>query len=259
MAEENISRCEDIDELRSTILPLLRTRQEQWKKKINEIIEEKHFSKSGFADSCGVSRQTVDNWCKGVIPKNRSTFLRIGMTAGYNREQMDHLLMRYGQYPKLYAKSLEDCICIFVLNKGYGSETIDKFKFILDKIKKNIIGDPSADAVDVSTEKFDRKLSEVQSEDELEQFIRKYSDLFSLAYHKFYAYVKMIIKENYDSFNGNVYLLASGQDWSSSLMQSVSAIRQNKWYPTRNKIISLNASKGLLHGLFRGGLFGIDR
>ena len=38
---------------------------------------------------------------------------------------------------------------------------------------------------------------------------------------------------------GSVFEMAQVQGWSSSLRQCVSAIRQNKWYPTRNKIISL--------------------
>jgi len=63
--------------------------------------------------------------------------------------------------------------------------------------------------------------------------------MFSFAYHKFYAYVKMHIRENYAGYANSVSELAAGQGWSSSLKQCVSAIRQNKWYPTRNKIISL--------------------
>ena len=42
--------------------------------------------------------------------------------------------------------------------------------------------------------------------------------------------------------------LADNQGWSSSLRQCVSAIKNQKWRPTRNKIISL----GLHLGMHRG-------
>ena len=100
---EEISKCEDIGELREKIFPMIKTHQEQWAHKINDIITESGYTKSKFADISGVSRVAVNKWCNGSIPKNRETFLRIGMAAGYGRERMDQLLQRYGQYPALYA------------------------------------------------------------------------------------------------------------------------------------------------------------
>ena len=109
--------------------------------KINQIITDSGLTKSIFAVVCGVSRVSVNKWCKGAIPKNRETFLRIGMVAGYDLERMNQLLRRYGQYPALYSKSLEDCVCIFVLERKYGLETLEKYNYILDKNKANIVRD----------------------------------------------------------------------------------------------------------------------
>ena len=78
-------------------------------------------------------------------------------------------------------------------------------------------------------------------------FIADNTAIFSTAYHKFYAYVKMHIMANYQDFGGSVFELAEGQGWSSSLRQCVSAIRQGKWYPTRNKIISLGLHLSMDH------------
>ena len=153
--------------------------------------------------------------------------------------QMNLLLQRYGRYPALYSKSLEDCVCIFVLQKDFGSETLSKYQYILSKIKETIIRDDATEMENVSTAKFDAKLAQVQDEDELERFITYNIAMFSYTYHKFYAYVKMCINANYQGYADSVFELAEGQGWSSSLRQCVSAIRQNKWYPTRNKIISL--------------------
>lgn len=244
---EEIARCEDIDELKKRILPLLKTQQEEWSHKVSEIISENDYTKSKFAELCGVSRVTVDKWCKGSIPKSRETFLRIGMVAKYDVEHMSAFLQRYGRYPALYSKSLEDCVCMFVLSQEYGEEGIEKYRYILNKIKGSIIRDENAVMENVTTEKFDAKLSEIRSEDELEQFITDNSAMFSYTYHKFYAYVKMCINANYQGYATSVFDMAEGQGWSSSLRQCVSAIRQNKWYPTRNKIISLGIHLSMDH------------
>lgn len=245
--KDEIAKCENIEELEKEIFPMIKTQQEQWAKKVNEIIADNQYTKSKFAELCGVSRVSVDKWCKGAIPKNRETFLKIGMAAGYDIEHMNQLLQRYGRYPGLYSKSLEDCICIFVLSRDYGSETMSKYQYILNRMKENIIRDDTAETENISTVKFDAKLSAVQDEDELEKFVTENVAMFSLSYHKFYAYVKMCINANYQEFSSSVFDMAQGQGWSSSLRQCVSAIRQNKWYPTRNKIISLGLHLSMDH------------
>ncbi len=244
--KDEISRCEDVEELKERIFPMIATQQDMWLKKINTIFEESTYGKSKFAEMCGVSRVTLDKWLnKGAIPKNRETFLKIGMAAGFDTEKMNQLLQRYGRYPGLYAKSLEDCVSIFVLDHKYGEETLEKYKYILDKIKSQIIRDESSgDSDDMETELFNERLSEVKDENELDSFIAENSTIFANAYNKFYSYVKMCIEYNYAD---STYELAEAQNWTSSLRQCVSAINQKKWYPTRNKIISLGLHLSMDH------------
>lgn len=247
--KDTISRCEDINELKETIWPMMHTQQDEWAKKITEVISDSGCTKTKFAELCEVSRVTVDKWCKGAIPKNRETFLKIGMAAGYDIDRMNQLLQRYGRYPALYSKSLEDCICKFVISQDFGNDALSKYKYILGRIKSQIIRDDSAEYnEDVSTVKFDERLSAVRDEDELETFITENISVFANAYHKFYAYVKMMISANYlENLYSNVYELSLAQGWSSSLRQCVSAIKTNKWYPTRNKIISLGLHLSMDH------------
>lgn len=236
---DSISRCEDIEEVKEKIFPLLQSQQEQWARKADEIIRQNKYSKTAFAEACGVSRVSVDKWCKGAIPKNRETFLRIGLAAHYDRQRMDQLLQRYGRYPGLYPKSLEDCVCLFVLQNDYGNDSPEKYRDILAGIKNKLIESEIQNDGDLSTVMIDDRLRSIRAEEELHRFISENAGVFSTAYHKFYAYVQMCIKANYEGFAGSVFELAEGQGWSSSLRQCVSEIRQNKWYPTRNKIISL--------------------
>ena len=154
------------------------------------------------------------------------------------------------QYPKLYPKSLEDCVYIYVLSKNLGDEAYKEYDLILgqikDKIKEGSVREESP-AEDTSTVFVNEKLLGIQDKDELEKFIEENSIVFSSAYYRFYAYVKMCIKANYQGYAGSVFELAESQEWSSSLRQCVSAIRQNKWYPTRNKIISLGLHLSMDH------------
>lgn len=242
--KDEIARCENIEDLKSYVFPMLQSQQEEWQRKIAEILTENRYTKTRLAELCGVSRVTVDKWCKGAIPKNREMFLRIGMAAGYDAEQMNQLLQRYGRYPALYSKSLEDCICLFIIGQGYGQETLGRYRYVLQRIRENITRDDT-EAEDITTLRFDESLSDVQDEDALEAFITQNSAVFASAYHKFYAYVKICISAN--AGPGSIFELAEVQRWSSSLRQCVSAIRQKKWYPTRNKIISLGLHLAMDH------------
>jgi hypothetical protein len=136
-------------------------------------------------------------------------------------------------------------VCIFVIGKNYGAEAVAQYTKILDSIRESII--ENSGAGDFTTNTFDEMLSEVENVDELEEFIRTNGGAFASAYAGFYSSVLMDIEANYKVYGDNVYGLASGQGWSSSLRQCVSAIRQHKWQPTRNKVISLGMHLSMDH------------
>ncbi|MCR5324423.1 MAG: hypothetical protein K6E85_14285 [Lachnospiraceae bacterium] len=236
---DEISKCESIEEVKEIIFPMVKSQKNQWETKIKEILDRTGYTKTKFAKILGISRVALDKWLKGALPRNRETFLRIGMVADYSFDEINNLLQRYGRYPGLYSKSLEDCICMFVINHFKGEERIEKYTRTLNKIKNSIIMDENADPAELGTETFNIKLAEVNNESELEKFIADNIDVFVSAYNKLYAYVKMYVSQNYPGYAGSVNELADAQGWSSSLRQCVSAMRQKKWYPTRNKIISL--------------------
>lgn len=243
---DEISRCEDVEDLKNEIFPLLKSQQEQWAEKINQVIKDAGLNKSKFAQACGISRPGLAKWCKGAIPRNRSTYIRIGMVAGYNVEQINQLLTRYGRYTGLYSKTLEDCVCIFVASHNYGDKSLETYEYILSKIKEQL-ENASNDFEDVNTVFMDEQLAKVKDEQEMEVFIADNIDVFATAYRSFYAYVKMIIESYFGMGFDNVYEMALAQDWSSSLRQCVSAIYQKKWIPTRNKIISLGLHLNMDH------------
>lgn len=235
---EELAHCLTTGELKKKILPMLQSQQGQWGRYIQALIPRSGHTKSSFAAACGVSRVAIDKWCKGSIPKSRETFLRIGLAANLTEEEMNRLLQRYGQYPGLYSKSLEDCICMFVLRHNEGRDALNQFEYIRNRITEKLIPGQENEGQNITTVKFDKLLMDVGSQDVLENFIAENISVFSYSYHKFYAYVKMNLEVENGGV-GSVNEMAIAQGWTSSLRQCVSAIRQNKWYPTRNKIISL--------------------
>lgn len=241
--KEEIEICNDLNEFRQQILESIPKQMELWKQKMKDIIEKNGYTKTEMAELCDVSRVTIDKWCKGALPKNRETFIRIGFAAHYTIEEMNRLLTRYGRYPGLYAKSLEDLVCIFVLSSDEIPHTYEKYSYLLKVLKEELCLVDRKNDGHYDTSALLIEILNLSTEKELIEYVNANSNIFLTQYHRLYAYIEAFISLNcYDEVEDSVrstYFLANGQQWSSSLRQCVSAIRQKKWYPVRNKIISL--------------------
>lgn len=106
---EKIERCENVDDFKTEVIPLIKEEKEVWSEKIQEIIFDKGFTKVEFADKCNVSRVTVNKWCKGSMPKKRETFIKIGTVAGYSFDEMHYFLKEYGKCSGLYGRGKCNC------------------------------------------------------------------------------------------------------------------------------------------------------
>ncbi len=242
--EDQVRRCDDPSDFRREILPRLQDERIAWKEKINSIIAENHYTRDSFARLCEVTRPAVSKWCNGSLPSGREHFIRIGFAAHYDLKKFNFFLQRYGKYPALYPKSLEDSVCIFVLNSEIYPHTYQLYTLILGKIEsamKNMRVPVSSPSYDTSA--LGEELLKVQSEDELVEFIKQNASSYLHKYEKFYSYVQaFIVANNYDKINDkqySIHSLANTQGWTSSMRQCVSAIRQRKWFPLRRKVIAL--------------------
>lgn len=236
--EEELSACKDIEELKQMLTGPLRSLREQWAKKFRQILEDSGMTQTKFSEVYGTSRQAVNGWLNGKIPNKREKFLKIGMTAGYGAEEIDQLLKRYGRYSGLYSKCLEDAICLFVINQNYGQETVEKYNYILNRIKCQITKD-GMEEQDLETVEFDVQLQQIQTMDELEKFIVENSRTFDTAYNRLDTVINFNLKDRLSADAISLNEFALSQNWSSSLKQSVYSIRKKNWFPTRDKIISL--------------------
>lgn len=114
-----VSRSENLEEYRN-ILESLADQKQNWTYIINDIMKERGLSASKMAELCGVSRQSVQKWLKGSVPKSRETYIKIGFAAHYNLKQMNYFLQRYGCVNKLYPKSIIETLA---QNEGAGNIT----------------------------------------------------------------------------------------------------------------------------------------
>lgn len=235
-----VARSESIEEYRN-ILERLADQKQNWIAIISSIMEDNSYSAKAMAELCGVSRQSVQKWLKGSVPKSRETFIKIGFSANYDLEQMNHFLQRYGCCNKLYPKCLEDSVYIFVLSSDSIEHTYRSCKAIINMLKSEIseVKD-NADVEEYATSALEVDITNLKSLREMLAFVADNSQAYKQKYYKLYDYIEEFIQKNLvEGEDDNVYLLANSQQWSSSLRQCVSAVSQKKWYPQRNKIISL--------------------
>ena len=242
LLKDYIERCETTEEFRE-LLVSISSQKEEWEKVICSIMEEGNLSVSSMAEKCGVSRQAVVKWQKGSIPKSRDLFIRISLAAGYSLDRVNEFLMKYGRCPALYAKSLEDAVYIFILSSEHIDHTYQSYQKITEELKLNMDMTGSGNMDDNwETGAYMQKLTDMDSLAELTGFVSEHAQAFKRQYDKFYAYVRMYIESNLltdASSEDSIYALAERQQWSSSLRRCVSEINNKKWYPQRNKIISL--------------------
>lgn len=248
---ELMMHCDNIEDFKADILSRLTKWQEMWKSKINEIIAENNYSKSDIAKLCQVSRAAVLKWCNGALPQSREMFIRIGFAAGYNLDEMNLFLMRFGRYPELYPKSPEDCVYIFVLN----SKTIEHsysacqtiFNKISDVLEKNTGRSKEKKEADIKgpeTKKMLEYLLTIDGIDELRSYLEENIDMFTGAFEGFYSYVREFVRKNNNSYlddikQDNINNLADTLGWSSSLRKCVYNIYAGNYFPIRGKVISL--------------------
>ncbi len=254
--------CLNIEDLKENVFPMIRKKEEEWAKKITEIRKlckqkDKTCTQEEFARRCGMDRGATNNWCsKGSFPRHRETFLRIALTAGYTVPETDRFLQRYGGYSGLYSKTLQDCVCIYVIEHVPEAERIDAYDRILNRIWEKVYGHspaekpedittqrPDEKPKDITTHRLDEKLGAVRSVDELEQFILESISVFSYANYRVQAYAEVFFQENYQNNvfykQTSIKALAEELVWPSFLRRDLYQIKNREWKPDREKIISL--------------------
>ena len=204
---EQVSKCESLVELQE-ILSKNSNYYKDWKQYINRLVERKHMNYVQLSKACHCSRNTVKKWCReGAMPQNRETFLKIGLGLRLNLEEFNELLLRYGRYPRLYGKNMEDAVCLFVI-RHYPSEG-DAYEVYL-QLKEHL----------------------------LKRIICENAGSYEESYHKLAEFIQLFIKAKEE----NVHRFVQTNSLSFSYEKMMSALRQRGECPNRIKLILLGVN-----------------
>jgi hypothetical protein len=243
--EIEVEKCEDIDDVRQ-IFNRFSKYYVDWKDYINKLVEEHAgFSPGNLAKLCGFSVNTVKKWCgNGDMPRSRKEFLKLGIGLGFNLDEINRLLQRYGKYHKLYAKNIEDAICIFSISNKLSFGEFEQLKKEFIEIYAQ-----SGEGNDliVSTEQIQSDILSLKLKQELAVFISDNYAVFSNAYKKLINFIDAYVKINCLDFTGT-----DGKDSLNALLEMqvkspklvagfndmVSELRRHKTIPDKSKLIA---------------------
>lgn len=241
--ERDLDNCEDLEDFIRMVIPKLQTMRTMWQRKIEKIIADGDFSVKSFARLCRVSEPAVRKWRAGSLPQSRDMYIRIGFAAGYDLEEMNRFLKRYGRCPQLYVKSVEDSVCMFVLNSKSIPHTYEAYQDVLQYVHSELESFSAPGEEDCPTSQMSRRLASLASQEELLDFLRENRSAYLDGYRRLYNYILLYLELNLQSIGddsaASFHAMAEESQWSSSLRHCVSEIRNRKWFPLRQKIISL--------------------
>lgn len=266
--QELASVTESIEDLRNLLKRISkefvgRDLSEEWKCFICSECVARGKKNIDIARYCSVTPQTVVNWKKkGVLPGKRETLIKLALGFRMRAEETNDLL-RIGCFPKLYAHNLNDCLCIFVLNKlqsdpdaldKYADEPFAYFSELKKKVYKELsntdfTGEWKAGSAlpdYKETMALNRAVSGITTEEELLQYIKENCIQFpKMPYVRFYTYIKDYSGAVEDSESVSINALCEDGYFTKSFNKVMSELKQNGNMLSRDEVISIGIQFGM--------------
>lgn len=199
-----VINCEEIDELKQ-ILNKYSPYYSNWRDYVNNVMLTNGLSYEKLGKKCGFSKNTIKGWVKNnCMPKSRENYIKFGMGLRYNLQEINFVLQRYGKYPRLYSKSLEDAICIYIISHYPKDESINPYDeyekikanfldILKTKNKRKFLADSPNSTMDI-----EKKIIGFSNEKELVDFVRKNEVEYLNSYYKLIDYIEAYVKaENF--------------------------------------------------------------
>ncbi|MCM1159185.1 MAG: helix-turn-helix domain-containing protein [Bacteroidales bacterium] len=183
---QTLTKCEDIQDMQ-----LFFDRNSgyftDWKAFINYLLDLGGYSYTEFARLCDMSRNTIISWCEqGKIPRSREQFIRIGFAVNMSLGELNDFLQRYGKYPRLTAKNIEDAVTIFSvqnhLTYNQCLELKEHFSSIFQHVLKERKSNRNKAYVYFSTKELESQLLNAKTLLDFEMFIEKNITAFTNCY-----------------------------------------------------------------------------
>ena len=251
-----ITRCEDINDMR-IFLDRYNEYFINWKAFINYLLDSGGYTYTKFARLCGISRNTVISWCeRGKIPRSREKFIRIGFAVNMSLNDMNSFLQRYGKYPRLSAKNIEDAVTIFSLcnHLDYDQcmELKEHFSSILCDVIKNRKSAINKEFIYFSTEQLELELISIKTLLSFEQFVEKNAKTFANSYVKLLDFIDSYITlntvnphENSGTLNAFLENHIENHAVVAGFNTMISKLRRYGTIPSRVSLIALGIHFGM--------------
>jgi len=245
--QDQVERCEDINNLLEFLAQNDRSMIE-WRAFINHLVDMSGFSYTQFAKNCGMSRKTIVSWCeKGVMPRSRNQFIRIGFAVGMSLDMMNDFLQRYGKHPRLYSKSIEDALFIFALNNDLSYESAallqERFGELFHSDEKKNLSKNVYKTINLQS-----RILSLQTIQQLETFLQENREAFSAPYRTLVEFIDNYVEVNthdYVETNKAASLHAflcekvKNPKMVSTYNTMISMLRNSAVIPRRNALIVL--------------------
>lgn len=238
-----VINCEEVDELKE-ILNAYSPYYSKWRDYINNIMLSRGLSYEKLGKKCGFSKNTIKSWIKNnKVPKSRESFIKLGMGLRFNLQEINYMLQRYGKYPRLYSKSLEDAICIYVISHYPKEESINPYEYcttlkgkFLDILKTKNRRKYLANSQNETFE-VEEKLVSLKNENELVSFIRENEVEYINSYYKLVDYIEAYIKA--ENFGGSYHSLVKAENLDKGFEKMISNLKNWGEVPNRQRLIAL--------------------
>lgn len=195
-----LTKCEDLNDLQ-LFLDKHSEYFTNWKTFINYLLDSGGYSYTKFARLCGMSRNTIVSWCEdGKIPRNREQFIRIGFAVNMSLHDINDFLQRYGKYPKLNAKNIEDAVTIFSVTNHLNYDQCMALKEHFSSILLDVLNERKTKKdkkyIYYVTQALEHELISIKTLLDFEKFVEKNAKTFSNSYVKLLDFIDSYISLN---------------------------------------------------------------
>lgn len=194
-------------------------RTKKWKQELKEIIENTGITFEDICDYIDIEYSSRPGFYK-KLPKNRRTYIGIGMACKLPLETINRWIVKYGGKRKLYVKDvLNDLVWIYLINANYQNGGNTNYYKQYNKCQEEIerifwMIDNEAGENDADTEVVENQVRDIVFDSEynaLKKYVKENISVFASAYAKpkkfLTQYVDQILRVKNENRQGRKWTL----------------------------------------------------
>lgn len=194
-------------------------RTKKWKQELKEIVENTGITFEYICDYIDIEYSSRPGFYK-KLPKNRETYIGIGMACRLPLETINRWIVKYGGKRKLYVKDvLNDLVWIYLINANYQNNGSTNYYKQYNKCQEEIerifwMLDNEAGENDADTEVVENQVRDIVFDSEynaLKKYVKENVAAFASAYAKpkkyLTEYVEQILRVKNETRQGKKWTL----------------------------------------------------